>query len=42
MQAILNHRLLSTRGGTAALGVLAAVVAGVFVLLYLNQYRNSV
>ena len=42
MQAILNHRLLSTRGGTAALGILAAVVAGVFVLLYLNQYRNSV
>jgi Flp pilus assembly protein CpaB len=42
MQAILNHRLLSTRGGTAALGVLAAVVAGLFVLVYLNQYRNSV
>jgi Flp pilus assembly protein CpaB len=36
------QRLLSTRGGTVALSVMAAVLAGVILVTYLNRYRNSV
>jgi Flp pilus assembly protein CpaB len=36
------QKLLSTRGGTIALGGAAAVLAAFVLLLYLNQYRNSV
>lgn len=42
MNALLNHRLLSTRGGTVLVGAFAAVIAGIFVLIYINQYRDSV
>lgn len=41
MQHILSHRLFSTRGGTILLGGIAALLAGVFVLVYLNNYRQS-
>ena len=36
------HRLLSTRGGTIALSVTAAVLAGVILITYLHRYRASV
>jgi Flp pilus assembly protein CpaB len=36
------QRLLSTRGGTIALSVTAAVLAGVILLTYLHRYRQSV
>ena len=42
MQNILSHRLLSTRGGTVVLGALAALLAAVILLVYLNSYRDSV
>lgn len=38
----LHTRVLSTRGGTIAVGAAAAVLAGVVLLIYLNQYRSSV
>lgn len=38
----LAHKLASTRRGTLALAVLAAVIAGALVLVYVNRYRNSV
>jgi Flp pilus assembly protein CpaB len=38
----LAQKLLSTRGGTVALGGVAALMAGFVLLLYLNQYRSSV
>lgn len=41
MQHILSHRLFSTRSGTVLVGGLAALLAGVFVLVYLNNYRQS-
>lgn len=36
------QKMLSTRGGTVALGGIAALMAAFVLLLYLNQYRNSV
>lgn len=36
------QKLLSTRGGTIALSVMAAVLAGVILLAYLHRYRESV
>ena len=36
------QRLLSTRGGTIALSVMAAVLAGAILLAYLHRYRESV
>ena len=36
------QKLLSTRGGTIALSVTAAVLAGVILLTYLHRYRESV
>jgi Flp pilus assembly protein CpaB len=38
----LVQKMLSTRGGTIALGGVAAFMALVVLLLYLNQYRSSV
>jgi pilus assembly protein CpaB len=38
----LVQKMLSTRGGTVALGGVAAVMAAFVLLLYLNQYRSSV
>lgn len=42
MESILSNKLLTTRRGTIILGVGAAVIAGIALLVYLNQYRNSV
>jgi Flp pilus assembly protein CpaB len=36
------QRLLSTRGGTIALSIMAAVLAAVILVTYLNRYRDSV
>jgi Flp pilus assembly protein CpaB len=36
------QRLLGTRRGSTILGIAAAVVAGLLLLVYLSQYRNSV
>jgi Flp pilus assembly protein CpaB len=36
------QRLLSTRGGTIALSIMAAVLAAVILVTYLNRYRASV
>jgi Flp pilus assembly protein CpaB len=36
------QRLTSTRGGTIALAALAALLAGISILVYLNNYRDSV
>lgn len=38
----LVEKLMSTRGGTVALGGAAALMAAFLLLLYLNQYRDSV
>lgn len=38
----LAQKMLSTRGGTVALGGAAAVLAAFVLLLYLNSYRSSV
>lgn len=38
----LVQKMLSSRGGTVALGGIAAVMAAFVLLLYLNQYRDSV
>jgi pilus assembly protein CpaB len=42
MEQILSSRLFTTRGGTVALGVIAAVMAAVILIAYLAQYRSSV
>src|SRR5690242_13218875 len=38
----MSSKLLTTRRGTIILGVCAAVLAAIALLVYLNQYRNSV
>jgi pilus assembly protein CpaB len=38
----LVQKMLSTRGGTVALGGVAALMAAFVLLVYLNQYRSSV
>ena len=42
MESIMSSKLLTTRRGTIILGVAAAAQAGIAMLVYLNQYRNSV
>ena len=42
MENIMSSKLFRTRQGTILLGVVAAVLAGVALIVYLNQYRNSV
>jgi Flp pilus assembly protein CpaB len=42
VESILSSKLLSTRRGTIILGLVAAVLAAIALLVYLNQYRNSV
>jgi Flp pilus assembly protein CpaB len=37
----LAHKLLSTRRGSTAVGIAAAVLAGMILLVYLNRYRSS-
>jgi len=38
----MSSRMLGTRRGTVLLGIGAAVLAAIVLLVYLNQYRNSV
>ena len=42
MENIMSSKLLTTRRGTILLGIGAAVLAAIVLLVYLNQYRNSV
>jgi Flp pilus assembly protein CpaB len=42
VESILSSKLLTTRRGTIILGIVAAVLAAIALLVYLNQYRNSV
>lgn len=42
MQNSLTGKLTTTRGGTIALGVLAALAAGILLIVYLQSYRSSV
>jgi pilus assembly protein CpaB len=41
VESIMSSKLLTTRRGTIILGAAAAVLAGILLLVYLNQYRNS-
>jgi Flp pilus assembly protein CpaB len=42
VENIMSSKLLTTRRGTIILGIGAAVLAAIVLLVYLNQYRNSV
>ena len=42
MENIMSSKLFTTRQGTIMLGVIAAVIAAIALLVYLNHYRNSV
>ena len=42
MQNVFSGKLTSTRGGALALGTVAALLAGLLLVVYLNRYRNSV
>ncbi len=42
MDNIMSSKLFTTRQGTVLLGVIAAVIAAIALLVYLNHYRNSV
>ena len=38
----MSSKLFTTRQGTIWLGVIAAVIAAIALIVYLNNYRNSV
>jgi len=42
VENITSSKLFTTRQGTVLLGVIAAVIAAIALLVYLNHYRNSV
>lgn len=42
MENIMSSKLFRTRQGTILLGVVAAVLAAIALIVYLNQYRNNV
>jgi len=42
VENIMSSKLFRTRQGTILLGVVAAVLAAIALIVYLNQYRNSV
>jgi Flp pilus assembly protein CpaB len=42
VENIMSSKLFTTRQGTLLLGVIAAVIAAIALLVYLNHYRNSV
>jgi Flp pilus assembly protein CpaB len=42
MQSILDRKLATSRGGSIALGVTAALLAALLLVVYLNRYRSSV
>jgi Flp pilus assembly protein CpaB len=39
---IMSSKLFTTRQGTVLLGVIAAIIAAIALIVYLNHYRNSV
>src|ERR1700751_4372271 len=41
MENISSSKLFTTRQGTVLLGVIAAVIAAIALLVYLNHYRSS-
>jgi Flp pilus assembly protein CpaB len=42
VENIMSSKLFTTRQGTVLLGVIAALIAAVALIVYLNHYRNSV
>jgi Flp pilus assembly protein CpaB len=42
VENIMSSKLFTTRQGTILLGVIAAVIAAIALIVYLNHYRNSV
>ena len=42
MENIMSSKLFTTRQGTVLLGVIAAAIAAIALVVYLNHYRNSV
>jgi Flp pilus assembly protein CpaB len=42
VENIMSSKLFTTRQGTVLLGVIAAVIAAIALLVYLNHYRDSV
>jgi Flp pilus assembly protein CpaB len=42
VETIMSNKLFTTRRGTIILGIVAAALAAIVLLVYLNQYRNSV
>jgi Flp pilus assembly protein CpaB len=42
MLSSITARVSKSRGGAVALGIAAAVLAGILLLVYLNRYRNNV
>jgi Flp pilus assembly protein CpaB len=42
VENVLSTKLLTTRKGSLAVGMAAAVLAGIVLLVYLSQYRNNV
>ena len=42
MDNIMSSKLFTTRQGTVLLGVIAAIIAAIALIVYLNHYRNSV
>jgi len=42
VENIMSSKLFTTRQGTVLLGVIAAVIAAIALLVYLNNYRSSV
>jgi pilus assembly protein CpaB len=42
VENIMSSKLFTTRQGTVLLGVIAAIIAAIALLVYLNHYRNSV
>ena len=42
MENVTSSKLFTTRQGTILLGVIAAIIAAIALVVYLNHYRNSV
>jgi Flp pilus assembly protein CpaB len=42
VENIMSSKLFTTRQGTVLLGVIAAIIAAIALIVYLNNYRNSV
>ena len=42
MENITSSKLFTTRQGTVLLGVIAAIIAAIALIVYLDHYRSSV